>query len=243
VAGLVLAGGLATAADAQAAGPELAIEALTDLRERGISWSGGRPTAQLFLGLPVAGGLAVEARAAGLRGSARHGGADAGFDLGGVWRGNRGPWQLSGGVVGHFFAGRARLNYAEGQARAAYLVGPASIGASLAYAPRQDAIGGDNLYLGADAALAVPGTPVTLDAAFGHASGHAAGRARVRDRALRLRPDGDYWDYRVGLTYVRSPWALTLRLSGTSIDNVGRSAAYGDRHVGRRVTASVLVDL
>jgi uncharacterized protein (TIGR02001 family) len=237
----------ALSATAQTGGgrPSLAVEATNDLRARGLSWSGGRPTVRAFLDLPITGGLGLEASAAALRGSRRHGGADAGFDIGGVWRGGDGPWTLSGGVVGHLFADRSALNYAEGQARAAYMIGPATLGLSAAYAPSQDAIGGDNLHVGADASIFIPATPITLDASVGHSSGGRNNSPQAWDRARRLRPAGDYWDFNIGLTYVRAPWSLGLHLSDTSIDSdrLNTPAPYLDRDVGRRFIASLTFEL
>jgi hypothetical protein len=243
--GLLAIAAQAGLANRAAAAPALTVEALSDLRVRGMSWSGGRATGRAFLDLPVAGGLGIEASAAALRGSNRHGDADAGFDVSGAWRGNQGPWSLSARATGHVFAGRSKLNYGEGAVRAAYLIGPASIGVSAAYAPRQRAIGGDNLYLSSDATLAIPGTPLTLDGAVGHSSGGRSDDPVARARSIRLRPGGDYWDYQVGVTLVRSPWTAGLHLSGTSIERneLPSSARYLDRHVGTRLVASASIDL
>jgi hypothetical protein len=230
-----------TGAAAQSAGPVFALEATSDLRARGLSWSDGRAAARAFADLPVVGGFTVSATAASLRGSARHGGADLGLDLGAGWRTDRGPWRLSAGATGHVFAGRSRLNYAEGEGAVSYLIGPATIGLAAAYAPRQAAIGGDNLHLGLTLDLGIPGTPFTLDGGVGHSLGDAAGRHP--ERAARLRPDGDYWDYRFGVTYVRGRHAFGLRLTGTLIDGARPASPYQDAHVGTRLAAAWQVQL
>ena len=104
------------------------------------------------------------------------------------------------------------------------------------YAPSQDAIGGDNLYLHAGARAGVPGTPWTLLAGIGHSSG------KVDDafRAARLRPGGDYTDWRLGVEHVAGPVTLGLDYVGTDVSE--RAAApypladashSGDRIVGR----------
>jgi uncharacterized protein (TIGR02001 family) len=223
-------------AAAQSAGPDLTIEAASDIRARGLSWTDGRAAARAFVDVPVTDGVGVSAAAASLRGSARHGGADLGLDLGAGWHGDHGPWRLSGGATAHVFAGRSHLNYAEGEAGASYLLGPVSVGLTGSYAPRQAAIGGDNLHLALGLDAGIPGTPFTLDGSVGHSSGSRSGRHA--ERAARLRPDGNYWDYRLGATYVRGRHALSLRLTGTSIDSRRPASTYDDGHVGTRLTAA-----
>src|SRR3546814_5275108 len=74
-------------------------------------------------------------------------------------------------------------------------------------APRQSSIGGDNLYLSASAAMGLPGTPLTVSARIGRSSGDARDPAR----AARLRPDGTYWDYGIGVDYMKGRWFAGLR--------------------------------
>ena len=61
--------------------PVIEMDVMTDLRERGLSWSDGEAAARIFVEVPVSSALSVSAQGATLRGSDRHGGADAGFDL------------------------------------------------------------------------------------------------------------------------------------------------------------------
>ncbi len=220
-------------------GPEFSVGVSSDDRRRGLSWSGGRAALDAAIHVPLGDAFTIGAEATTLRGSRRHGGADAGIDLNAGYRGDAGPWQLSAGVVGHLFPGEGRLNYTEAEAGAGYLIGPAQLGLHVSYAPSQAAIGGDNLYLGAGADVAVPGTPFTLIGGVGRSSGSVDNVIR----ALRLRPGGTYWDYRLAVEHVRGPLVAGLRYTDTSIDGVPAGLPYADRHHGARVAAYLRLSL
>ena len=225
------------AAAQSVAGPTLAVEAATDARVRGLSWSDGRAAIAAAVAVPL-GDLRIEARAATLRDSRRHGGADAGLDLAARYTRELGGWRASAGVVHHSFLDRARLNYVELEAGGGYLIGPLDLALSASYAPSQGAIGGDNLYLRAGAAAGVPGTPWTV---YGHV-GRSIGDDG-RERATRLRPGGgDYTDWRLGAERVIGPLTLGAAVTGTSIDTPVASTAFTDRHVGTRLAATARVD-
>lgn len=226
----LLAALLLTPASAWAQGlatPSVGVEATSDDRRRGLSWSDGRATIVADAAVPI-GDFRIDVAAAGLRESRRHGGADLGIDAGARWTTEAGGWRLRAGGTGHIFVDRSALNYVEVQAGAAYTLGPASLDLAASYAPSQDAIGGDTLYLSAGLNAGIPATPVTIYAGIGRTIGDGSG-----ERARRLRPDGDYWDYRLGAEYVLGPASAGARLTATSIDPdrvpVGR---YTDRHLG-----------
>lgn len=240
LAGAVALAGVAQEVQAQSfGGPDLSVGVTSDDRRRGLSWSGGKAALDAALYVPLGDAVTLGAKAATLRGSRRHGGADAGIDLSAGYRTDSGPWQLSAGVVGHIFPGEGRLDYAEIEADAGYLIGPAQLGLHASYAPPQGAIGGDNLYLGAGADVAVPGTPFTLIGGLGRSSGSVDNAVR----AMRLRPGGAYWDYRLGVEHVRGPLAAGLRYTDTSIGAVPAGAPYVDRHHGARVTGYLRLTL
>src|SRR3546814_9039659 len=97
----------------------------------------------------------------------RHGGADAGVDLGAAYARQVGGWRLSAEGRYRLFPGSSGQGYGEFGAGAAFQIGPASIDFNGSYAPRQSSIGGDNLYLSASAAMGLPGTPLTVSARIG----------------------------------------------------------------------------
>ncbi|MGC4249907.1 MAG: TorF family putative porin [Sphingobium sp.] len=211
----VLATASAVPAHAQyASGLSATVEVASDERRRGISWSAGDPVVRGTLSLPVAEGLSLDAAAVSLWGSDRHGGADAVADLGATYAWQIGGWRLSAEGRYHLFPGASHRGYGELGAGAGFLIGPASIDLSASYAPKQSAIGGDNLYLAASAAVGVPGTPLTVSARIGRSSGNADNPVR----AAQLRPDGTYWDHGVSIDYLQGRWFAGLRYANSSID-------------------------
>lgn len=185
-------------------------EAASDEVRAGISWSGGRASAsadaRLDLG-PADGSL----RLAALRGAARHGGAEAVADLalGRDW--SLGAITLRTEIVGHLFGGaRQRMDFAELVLGARYGLGPLRLSATAWYAPRQSPIGGDNLHVRAGVDAGLPGLPVSLLASTGHTTGSGND-----PRAARLRPGGDYTDWKLGAEYTRYPMTIGLDYVGT----------------------------
>lgn len=227
------------AASTPALAQRVDVEARTDSRVRGLSWSGGRASVAGTLAVPL-GDLSLEARGQALRGSRRHGGADLGIDLAARYFRSLGSsgWRAQAGVVHHSFIDRARLNFIELEGGAGYLIGPLDLSLTAAWAPPQDSTGGQNLYLRAGASAGVPATPFTLYGHLGHSMGDD-GRAR----ATRLRPTGDYTDWRLGVERVQGPVALGLELTGTSIDTPVAPTAFTDRHVGTRLAGIARLSL
>lgn len=233
--GAVLAPGIALAQDVTdppAQGPRFQLEVASDERVRGLSWSEGKAAATVGARVPVLADVELSAAATTLRGSARHGGADALLRLGAGWSREVGSgWRLGLGATGYVFAGASGYNYAEVEARAGYSLGPATLRAALRYAPEQAAIGGSNLHAAVEADFGVPGTPVTLYGGVGHSSGTVSDPPR----AQRLRPGGDYWDWSLGGEWIEGPAALGIKWTDTS-------AGPSWRHAGSRVTGYVRLD-
>lgn len=224
---LLLAGHAAPAA-AQASGPSITVDLLSDDRRRGLSWSDGDPALRAAVSVPMADGLSVDGVATTLRGSPRHGSADVAADVGATFTRHWGGWRLSVDGRYHLFPGASHQGYGEVGATAGVTLGPASFDLSAHYAPRQSAIGGDLLYLSAGASAAIPGTALTLS---GHV-GRSTGDTRDPVRAARLRPAGNYWDHGVALDWYRGRWSAGLRYADTDIAAPGRAQA-GATLVGR----------
>ena len=129
-----------------------------------------------------------------------------------------GPVSVRGRVTGHLFGGAAfRADYVELGGSAAYTLGPVQFDAGADYAPRQAAIGGDDLYLHAGAQAGIPGTPWTLLAGIGHSTG----RTDDPFRAARLRPAGDYSGWRNGVLRNTGPVTQGLDYAVVSVAGVG----------------------
>ena len=217
--------------------PAIGVELDSDENRRGLSWSGGRvsPSADIFA---TRGALEASGRIVALRDSARHGGAGVVGDLS-VGAGTMlGPVSVRGRVTGHLFGGAAfRADYVELGGSAAYTLGPVQFDAGADYAPRQAAIGGDDLYLHAGAQAGIPGTPWTLLAGIGHSTG----RTDDPFRAARLWPAGDYSDWRIGVSRITGPVTLGLDYVGTDVaERVASAYPLADaRHSGDRLVGRV----
>ena len=197
------------------------VEAASDERRRGLSWSDGEPVTRGAITAQATSELSFDAAATSLWGSERHGGADAVVDVGTTYARQLGAWRLSARGVYHLFPGASGRGYGELGAGAAFLIGPATIDLNANYAPKQGSIGGDNLYLSASAAAGIPGTPLTVSAHIGRSSGDV----RDSEKAARLRPDGTYWDHGISIDYLQPRWFAGLRYANSSIDGVRHSGA------------------
>lgn len=241
---VALCGGLfAISAQAQPVlGTQVALEGTTDQRERGLSWSDGRPTASLSASIPASDTFGFDLEALALRDSARHGGAEAALRIAPRYTVTSAGWALSGGARGNVFVGRSGMSYAELTGEAQYTLGPAQLVAGVDFAPSQKAIGGSNLHVEAQASVGIPGLPLTVYGGVGHTTGSTRDGMRGL-RAARLRPGGDYTDYHLGLEHSFSALSLGVRYSDTSIDaaDVDRLSPFTDRHIGSRVLAYIRV--
>ena len=235
--GLALLASVAFLPSAHAQSFDFGVEATTDEVRRGLSWSDGEVSASTDVYASLA-GLDASVRVAALRKSDRHANADVVADLA---LGK--DWDVSGftlrtEVLGHIFGGAdAGMNYAELGLGARYSIGPLQVGANATYAPSQGAIGGDNLYVRVNALAGIPAFPVSITASLGYTTGDANDPLR----AARLRPVGNYTDWKVGLEYNQFPITIGLDYTGTDIDTLRAVASpFADlRHGGDRVVGRV----
>lgn len=238
IAGLS-AGSLAAGCQAAGFDPTLSLSASTDERRRGLSWSDGEPSVTARGTITPYDGFSLSAAGTSLRRSPRHGGATWLVDGSLGYRRSLGAVDLDAQLTYHGFTGASGLDYIEVGGGASTLIGPVQLEGFVLYAPSQDAIGGDNLYVAGAASLAVVGTPLSLRAQLGRSSGSVDDPARSQ----RLRPRGRYWDASLRLDHVRGPLRLSLGYS----DSFGfaRAALPGPlgRDMGARVVASVGFDL
>jgi hypothetical protein len=211
---------------------EITFEAMTDLRDRGVSWSDGKSALRLDATAPITPDLAIDLRAAKLRDSDRHGKSALALAISPNHQFHVDGWRLRAGATGHVFVGESGLNYIELDGEAARSIGPLQVAAGASFAPSQSAIGGGNLYLHADAAMGIPGTPFTIYGGAGHTTGSGDRSARAR----RLRPDGDYSDWYAGAERIYGPAALGLRYSDTSIGSSLKPTEFAD-DTGARIVA------
>jgi uncharacterized protein (TIGR02001 family) len=214
------------------AGPALrwagGVQIETDARFRGVSQSdllpaiGGRLTVEHRSGLYLGGDIITVAGWGAVGGAPVRVRLDAGYlgDLAGA--------RIDAGVTWYLYPGGAAPGgFVETRADLSGTLGPVTLSGGLAWAPPQTALGnwsgtpqsqpgssGSNLYLRADLAAALIGTPLTL---VGHV-GHSQGSEGLGPQHWALSPTGAYWDWRLGVDYVDGPFTLGLAWLATDIN-------------------------
>lgn len=238
----------ATAAHAEETAPPPALTVsgsvalVSDYRFRGVS--------QSDKGAAVQGGITVT----------HESGAYAGF-----WSSNLAGWGTFGGpnleldlIAGYKFpiasgatldlgvtvytypGGASKTAFAEPYVKLSGTVGPASLTAGVAYAPKQQALGKwfntgasaqtgtpdnpgaktDNVYVWTDAAAGIPSTPVTLKAHLGYSKGNAG----LGPNGTSVAPTGTYLDWLLGADFAVGK--LTLGVAYVDTDISKAEAAY-----------------
>jgi uncharacterized protein (TIGR02001 family) len=210
---------------------------VSDYRFRGVSQSNG--------GAAVQGGITVT----------HESGAYAGF-----WGSNLSGWGTFGGpnleldlIAGYKFpvggaaaldvgltvytypGGASKTLFAEPYVKLSGTVGPASLTAGVAYAPKQQALGQwyntgasaqtgtpdnpgakkDNFYGWADAAAGIPSTPVTLKGHIGYSKGNAG----LGPNGTSVAPTGEYLDWLLGADIAVGKLVLGVAYVDTDISD------------------------
>ncbi|HEX8382089.1 MAG TPA: TorF family putative porin [Sphingomonas sp.] len=216
------------------------VEAASEEARRGLSWSRGRAVGSADVAVR-SGPVDASARLVTLRGSTRHGNADAVADvaIGAEW--DLGAMRLRPAATVHLFTGaRGKMDYFELGTSGSFTYGPVQLIGGVTFAPPQDAIGGSNLFIHASANAGIPGTPLTVIADLGHSSGS------VDDplRSQRLRPGGAYANWRIGVERRRGPLTLAVDYIGTDVSRTDTEVPFADaRHAGDRIIGRARLEL
>lgn len=144
------------------------IAAVSDYRFRGVSLSDKDFAVQPYLTISHESGFYVGAWGSNIADNA---GDDLEIDLyAGFAGGEAVTYDL--GVTYYMYPGVSSFNYAEIIGKVGTTVGPATVGAMLAYAPSQDGTGNtDNVYLGTNATIALPDSPISITGSVGYEDG------------------------------------------------------------------------
>jgi uncharacterized protein (TIGR02001 family) len=155
------------AEEEKASGPidvEVTLAAVSDYRFRGVSLSDKDPAFQPSITISHESGFYVGAWGSNV---ADNGGDDVELDVfAGFSGGDALTYDL--GVTYYVYPGVSAANYAEFIGKLGTTVGPLELGGTVAYAPSQDGTGNtDNIYVGGNASLGIPTTPLKLNASLG----------------------------------------------------------------------------
>ena len=196
---------------------------VSDYRFRGISQTDKNPAIQGTIGIAHQSGLYASVWGSSIDDYVAAG-SDQEVDLVVGYKHGFGDTTIDFGLLYYWYpgSGGANTDFAEPYVAVSHQFGPVSAKATAAYAPSQSAltIGAgdeDNLYLAGDLSGALPGTPLTLAAHFGHSFGPSY-----------LTIGDEYSDWSLGASYALKN--LTLGVSyvdtdGTFITPSGRNAS------------------
>ncbi|MFM5930983.1 MAG: TorF family putative porin [Novosphingobium sp.] len=202
---------------------------VTDYRFRGLSLSGGDMAVQGAINVNHSSGFYVGAWGSNLEQDALDVYGNMELDVYGGWTG-----EIAKGVtadVGLLYYVYPSGSVGDGNVFEPYAslsttMGPATAKVGMAYAWKQDSLGGDdNLYVYTDLGLAIPNTPVTLSAHAGYTSG------ALSPNRLTLKSTDGGWDYSFGatanLTKNLSVGVSYVGVDGTSIKSFSNDAVVG----------------
>lgn len=200
--------GMAAAAAGEGLSLSATVGLVSDYRFRGISLSDGQVAPQASLTVSHDSGAYAALWSSTLDGFGAVGGADVEIDASAGVRRPLAGGTADIGLLYYAYPGSAGGDYEffEPYVSFSRAIGPVTAKIAAAFAPAQDALGGNsNLYLAADLAAPVPRTPLTLRGHVGRSSGRTP-----------LSPSGEYLDWQLGVDLA---WRnLTLGLSYVDTD-------------------------
>lgn len=199
---------------------------VSDYRFRGVSQSDKEMAIQGGLTVTHESGLYAGTWASNLAGWGTFGGSNMELDLYAGYKLPVGGGTLDVGLTWYMYPGGAsNTDFAEPYVKLSGTLGPVSLLAGVAYAPKQEALGNfsntansrgqseDNLYLWGDASAGIPGTPLTAKAHFGYSDGNPG----LGPNGTSVAPTGSYADWMLGLDAVVGPVTLGVAYVDTDI--------------------------
>ncbi|MEE1877441.1 TorF family putative porin [Altererythrobacter litoralis] len=127
-------------------------------------------------------------------------------------------------------AGAGDYDYIEAYGSVGFSIGPAESTLGIAYAPKQDSLGGtDNFYIYYDLSLGVPGTPFT-----------ATGHVGYTDGFLTFTNDGKAFDWSIGVeTPLYGPVSFGVAYVGAEDDILPGNYDFADDALVFTLSASI----
>ena len=185
----------------------------SDYRFRGVSQSDEGMAVQGGITISHDSGFYVGAWGSNLAGWGTFGGANMELDLIAGFKVPVGEGTLDAGLTWYMYpSGASETDFAELYAKLSGTAGPLGLTATVAYAPKQEALGNwfpvgrpadpgdkeDNLYLAGDATYGIPDMPVTLKAHIGYSDGNPG----LGPNGTSIAPTGTYFDWLLGIDIV-----------------------------------------
>jgi uncharacterized protein (TIGR02001 family) len=207
---------------------------VSDYRFRGVSQTDEEMAVQGGISVSHESGLYVGTWASNLSGWGQFGGANMELDVFGGFKLPVGGGTLDLGMTWYMYPGGAdKTDFAEPYVKLSGTLGPVSLLAGVAYAPKQEALGNwyatgadsvagvptdegdkeDNLYLWGDASVGVPNLPVTLKSHIGYSDGNPG----LGPNGTSVAPTGKYWDWMLGADYTIGKIVLGVAYVDTDI--------------------------
>lgn len=204
---------------------------VSDYRFRGVS--------QSDKGFALQGGVTVNHESgvyagfwgSNLAGWGTFGGPNLELDLFGGVKKTFGSATVDVGLTWYMYpGGSSKTDFAEPYVKVSGTVGPATLLAGVAYAPKQQALGNwsntpqsragdskDNLYLWGDASAGIPGTKLTVKGHIGYSKGNPG----LGPNGTSVAPTGEYVDWLLGADYLLGPVTLGVAYVDTDITTAG----------------------
>ena len=175
---------------------DAALAVVSDYRFRGISLADKDPAVQPDLTIGHESGLYLNLWGSNI---ADDGGDDIEVDVTLGFAASAGGIDYDLSAALYTYPGASQFNYVELTASVSTGVGPATLGAKVAYAPSQDNIGGvDNLYVAATGEVPIANTPFKLTGSIGVEDG-AFGDRKID---WSLGASADFAGFTLGASYV-----------------------------------------
>ncbi|MBB3473891.1 TorF family putative porin [Sphingomonas sp. BK345] len=249
LAAAALAAGLAVPAAAQDTAPPKPVTVsgsvglVSDYRFRGVSQSDENLAVQGGFTIAHESGVYIGTWGSNLAGWGTFGGANMELDLIAGYKFPVGGGTLDVGATWYMYPGGFdNTDFIEPYAKLSGTLGPASLTAGVAYAPKQEALGSwylngtsaangvydrpgdknDNLYVWGDVAAAIPNTGLTAKAHVGASKGNKG----LGPFATSVAPTGEYVDWMLGADYAIPTTPLTLGVAYIDTNISEREAAY-----------------
>ena len=200
---------------------------VTDYRFRGLSLSGGDPAIQGSINLNHSSGFYVGTWASSLEDSPVYGNME--IDVYGGWTGEVTSGLTADAGLVYYVYPNGKVgdgNYFEPYASLSTTFGPATAKVGVAYAWKQNSLGGDdNLYVYTDLGAGIPDTPISVSAHLGYTDG------ALSPKLLTLESTDGGFDYSVGATYNitknLSAGVSYIGVEGNSIDSFSNDSVVG----------------